>query len=227
MRRIVSLLEEVLRYLLLATRVTRIPWVRRRVFGAYFARNTWGDSESRSGGGSSFVQTEAIRRELPGVFTRHGIRTLLDIPCGDGHWWRHVDHDLDKYIGADIVPEVVAKAEMDDRRSEYRCLDVATDILPPTDAVLCRDLLVHFSEALIADTLRNFKQSGATYLITTTFPGRKNKDIETGHWRPIDLQAAPFNFPEPFELINENCTEGAGLFADKSLGVWRLADIPA
>jgi len=28
-------------------------------------------------------------------------------------------------------------------------------------------------------------------------------------------------------LINEGCTEGDNLFTDKSLGLWRLEDMPA
>jgi hypothetical protein len=92
--------------------------------------------------------------------------------------------------------------------------------------VLCRDLFIHFSEALTFDALRNLKKSGATYLITTTFPGRKNRDVETGDYRPIDLTAPPYNFPEPRELINEGCTEGDSRFTDKSLAVWRFADLP-
>jgi len=27
-------------------------------------------------------------------------------------------------------------------------------------------------------------------------------------------------------LLNENCTEGDGAFGDKSLGLWRVDDIP-
>jgi hypothetical protein len=41
------------------------------------------------------------------------------------------------------------------------------------------------------------------------------------------MELAPFNFPPPIELINEGCTEGDNLFADKSIGLWRLQDISA
>lgn len=42
----------------------------------------------------------------------------------------------------------------------------------------------------------------------------------TGDWRPLDFTKAPFHWPAPDELIVEGCTEGAGAFADKSLGLW-------
>lgn len=228
MRRVLHLVEEVLRRLLLASRATRIPAVRRLLFRLYYHRNTWRDSGSRSGEGSNLDQTAVIREKLPGLFEKLSIRSVLDVPCGDGYWWRHVEHSLDRYIGADVVPEVIKDLSAEaDTRSEYRCLDVSSDPLPQADAILSRDLLVHFSEDLIGATLRNMKRSGAAYLITTTFPGRVNRDIETGRWRPIDLQASPFNFPEPVALINEGAGEYEPRFADKSLGVWRLADVPA
>ncbi|MBL0029993.1 MAG: hypothetical protein IPO95_13365 [Rhodanobacteraceae bacterium] len=44
-------------------------------------------------------------------------------------------------------------------------------------------------------------------------------------FRPLNLQKPPFNLPKPFEIISEACTENGGGFADKSLGLWRIADI--
>lgn len=218
--------EELVRRTLLNLGITRFEWARKRVFKSYYARNTWRDGNSRSGGGSNLEQTAVIRVELPRLFERLDIRSLIDVPCGDGYWWGHVEHDLERYVGIDVVPELIhtqnAKAGPG---CSYLCRDVATDDMPRADAILCRDLLVHFSEALGRQALQNLKRSGATYLITTTFPGRKNRDIETGRWRPIDLQAPPFNFPEPVVLINEGCTEAGGRFGDKSLGVWRFAQL--
>ncbi len=227
------------RKLLLASGVTKIPGVRQWVFRAYYDKNSWGDPESRSGSGSNFAQTETIRRELPGLFERLEINTLLDLPCGDGHWWACVEHSLDEYIGADVVPEMIAARNGTARPGErFEYLDAASDDLPQSDAILCRDLLVHFSYELAQETVANFRRAGATYLIATTFSGefptnsgghytahRKNEDIKTGRWRPLDLTAAPFNFPPPLELVNENCTEAGGQYGDKSLGVWRLADL--
>jgi hypothetical protein len=98
---------------------------------------------------------------------------------------------------------------------------------PAADLLLCRDCLVHLSFADIDKALRNIRRSSLAYLLTTTFPAESvNADIVTGDWRPLNLQAAPFNLPTPVELINEGCTEGDGAFADKSLGLWRIRDLP-
>lgn len=227
MRLFFGLVKSKVGKLLLASGAGKIPVVRRLVFRVYYDRNTWGDPESRSGGGSNLAQTEVIRRDLPALFHRWEVRSLLDVPCGDGHWWAGVDHDLEEYIGADIVPGMIEEREKAARPGErFVCLDVATTPLPRADAILCRDLLVHLSFGLIQETVANFKRSGAEYLIATTFPGRSNQDIKTGRWRPLDLTAPPLNFPTPLEVVNEVCTEAGGLYSDKSLGVWRLSDLP-
>jgi hypothetical protein len=85
---------------------------------------------------------------------------------------------------------------------------------------------VHLSFADIHRALSNVRRSRITYLVTTTFPGCEvNEDIVTGDWRPLNLELEPFGFPGPSELLNEGCSEAGGLFADKSLGLWRVADL--
>ena len=64
-------------------------------------------------------------------------------------------------------------------------------------------------------------------LLTTTFAGpRENVDITDGDWRPLNLEKAPFHLPPPLATINEECTEEGGAYADKSIGVWRIDDLP-
>ncbi|MFE7121789.1 hypothetical protein ACFU99_40805, partial [Streptomyces sp. NPDC057654] len=69
-----------------------------------------GDGDtSRSGNGSNLTQTATLRSELPGLLARLGVRTLLDIPCGDFYWMSRLDLGTDthiSYIGADRVPAV-------------------------------------------------------------------------------------------------------------------------
>lgn len=67
--------------------------------------------------------------------------------------------------------------------------------------------------------LKSIRESGSRYLLTTTFPG-KNRDIVTGQWRKLNLQADPFNLPAPLKLFSEQCTEPGG--EDKALGLWAL-----
>ncbi len=197
----------------------------------YIFRSRLWSSSSVSGPGSESVQTQQLRDQLPDVLDRFGVRTLLDLPCGDFGWLSAVDLDLKRYIGADIVTELVemnAERFRDDPMREFRVLDLTGDPLPKADLVLCRDCLVHLSFADIERALRNLRRSGSRYLLTTTFTELgTNIDIATGDWRPLNLCREPFGFPEPLAVLVEGCTEENGAYADKSLGLWEIASITA
>lgn len=192
------------------------------VFTNIYKTNFWKSDESVSGQGSSLDQTAAIRLVLPQVFHELRIKSLLDIPCGDYHWFQEMHLSLD-YFGADIVPEIITENQDLFPGVHFEVADAMTDDLQQVDLIFCRDMLGHFSNADVMRTLKNFRASGSTYLIATTFPGRNpNVDIETGQWRPIDLEAMRYGLGPSGLLINENCTEAEGRYADKSLGLWKL-----
>jgi SAM-dependent methyltransferase len=192
--------------------------------------NLWGDPESISGSGSNLDQTRRLRRELPALFRQLGVRSILDLPCGDGHWMASVDLTGIAYTGADFLPELVeanaARNPSSGRRFEV--LDLTASPLPSADLLLCRDCLVHFSFADARLALANIPRSAITWLLATTFPDEDaNLDITTGDWRPINLERPPFSFPPPLTLLAEGCTEADGRFLDKSLGLWAVDQLPA
>ena len=206
---------------------------RAHVFRRMYRLNRWSSSETVSGVGSDLEQTAAVRRELPAMLVRHHIKSLVDAPCGDLFWLSQVAGlELDSYVGVDIVPELVDRLSSATPipNAEFRRLDVISDPLPKADAILCRDLLVHLNYQQIYKCLRNFRASGSTYLLVTTFPQQANADIVSGRWRPVNLRAEPFSFPEPLDSIIEGNTQRnarLGLsYGDKSLALWRLADLP-
>ena len=185
--------------------------------------------ESVSGPGSSLAQTAALRSQLPLLLNHLGVRTLLDAPCGDFNWMQHVELGLDAYIGVDILTELMAELQLRHGCGNRRFIrqNLIEDVLPHADTIICRDLLPHLKYSEIDAVLRNFRRSGATYLITTTFTGeRTNHDTSGGKWRTLNLGLPPFNFPPPLLSVNEKCSEGAGAFADKCLAVWRLDTLP-
>jgi hypothetical protein len=200
------------------------------VFTDIFVKDRWGDIESRSGPGSSLHQTSFIRDELANLLEDRGVRHLLDIPCGDFHWMKEVRLPSGLiYIGGEIVEAMVNQnnGRYSNNIISFRKLNLLSDQLPKSDLVLCRDCFVHFSFSDIFGAIRNIKMSGSACLLTTHFTGdRKNHDIRTGEWRPISLTSPPFNFPPPVLIINERSTEWHGQLADKSLGLWKLEDLP-
>ena len=193
-------------------------------FRLIYDTNHWA-AEQRSGAGASAGQTKTLIDALALLIRELHVSTLLDLPCGDLSWMRYLDMPELSYIGGDIVPEAIAANRMrfSSPSRSFHVLDVTGDDLPAADLLLCRDCLVHLSFADARAALVNIARSPITHLLATTFPGcRANDDIVTGDWRPINLELPPFSLPPPARLIDERCTEGAGLYADKSLGLWRV-----
>lgn len=188
--------------------------------------NLWGAQASASGLGSEPDATVTLRAELPTLLKRLNVSSLLDAPCGDAGWMARADLAV-RVTGVDIVPDLIdalrARVANGELSGDYHLADVTRDFLPRADAILCRDCLVHFSFANITRTVDNFRRSGASWLITTTFPEwQANADCEDGDWRALNFEHAPFDWGRPIELLNENCLEAGGGWRDKSLGVWRL-----
>jgi hypothetical protein len=198
----------------------------KSVFRKVYLKRRRQNGETVSGPGSTIEQTKLVVKILSSVVHRYGIRTMLDIPCGDFNWMRHVDLGDASYHGADILDDLIKINEIrfgGDNRT-FHAMDLLKDKLPEVDLIFCRDCLVHFSDKHTYLAIANIKRSRAAYLLTTTFPGGKNSDIITGDWRMLNLQSSPFLFPEPLELFNEGYHSGHTL--TKSLGLWKIVDLP-
>ncbi len=190
-------------------------------FKHIYETNHWDEAESVSGPGSTLEETEPIRRELPALLAELGASSLLDLPCGDFHWMQHTDLSGVRYIGGDLVGDLIECNQ--EKHScdgvEFQKIDLVNDTLPAVDVILCRDCLVHLSFADAQAALSNIARSGAGWLLATSFPSvTRNDDIVTGQWRPINLTLPPFNLPEPEQVIGENCTDSE--FVDKKLSLW-------
>lgn len=200
-----------------------------QVFTDIYRHNRWQGSESRSGEGSSLQQTATLISQLPKVLMHHNVGSLLDIPCGDFNWMSKVDFGEIRYMGADIVPDVIAAnvGEYTSARREFRVMDLCRGPLPRADLVFCRDCMVHLPFDMLASGVAQIRASGALFLMATTFHRTtENRDVALGDFRPLNLQLPPFNFPAPLELLDEHCTESGGAHADKAMGLWRVVDLP-
>ncbi len=199
----------------------------KTTFTRYALENTWGDSESLSGAGSSLAATRSLRAALPGLISKLGVRTMLDAPCGDFNWFQHVElPEGVTYIGADVVDELVDanRRKYGNGTCSFRSLDITSDELPRADLWLCRDVLFHFSERDIFRTLERFANSDIEYILTSCHTqADSNLDIPTGDFRLLNLRLAPFNFPEPEAWIDD-WIRG---YPVRRMGLWRRAAVVA
>jgi len=214
-----------------AKQVKKGPQWRKNAFTWIYDKHFWCKDETTplSGVGSTLEATETLRILLPDIIKILNIETIFDAGCGDFTWMSKTDISVKQYIGADIVESVIKenKKRYENETHQFYCADIVTDEIPKVDLILCRDCLIHMSFDAIKQTIQNFKKSGATYLLVTTYPHIKinDQDIITGHFRPINLMSYPFYFPKPVMLFEELTGERDKKKWLRWIGVWCLDDI--
>ncbi len=200
------------------------------VFTRIHDTRAWGGSESVSGAGSGLLASERVRATLPVLLRELDARSILDAPCGDFNWMRSVELGSIEYHGVDVVKDLVAanRAAFASPTRQFDVVDLIRDVPPRADLVLCRDCFIHFPYAAIRAAVRNFQKSGATWLLTTTFPRLREPldDIVLGSFRPVNLELPPLGFPRPRRLIEEGTlANGSGPDQAAALGLWRLDEL--
>lgn len=188
-------------------------------FSTIYKDNLWQSEESVSGSGSELKATRQLRIGLEEfLHPIAGIKSILDIPCGDLNWMKEVDLSGIEYIGADIVEELIEANKIKYPLNEFQVLDLTSDPLPKVDLIFVRDCLGHLTDANIFKALQNIQKSDSKYLMVTSFTSQTlNPDIKVdGNWKPINLMTSPY-FLRPIYLINEDCQEGYPYYNDKCM----------
>lgn len=167
------------------------------IFDDIYRNDRWGGG---SGTGSSEEATRAYREFLHNFMRSNGVKSVLDLGCGDWQFSRHLDWSGIDYLGVDV-----SKVALENTRAfakpgiSFRQLNAVTDPLPPADLLIAKDVLQHLSNADILALLP--KLSAFRYaLITNGFvpeaAAQTNMDIAPGmEYRPVDLQKPPFSLP--------------------------------
>lgn len=198
---------------------------RAQIFQVAYAMQAWGSAESGSGVGSELGATENVSAYLPELFQRLRVKSFLDAPCGDWNWMRRVDLSRVDYVGADVVSSIVTQNNQKYARSGVRFIhaDLNKDSLPEVDMVMCRDCWVHLSFEDIAAVLRNFRRTGATWLLVSNTPSEvRNENKVTGiGWRHLNLNLPPFCFPPKIEGRKDHYPG-----VPFEIALWRLSDLP-
>ena len=152
--------------------------------------------------------TKNIRKELIKLIQKYNIKFFLDIPCGDFNWIKNIINKDIKYIGGDIVKELIDRnnKKFSQTNVQFIEFDILRNRLPSADILLCRDCLIHFSYKNIKKFLNNFVNSEIEYLLITSYESNRNNseqnyEIDDGDFRPLFLMKRPFNLPEPLDKI--------------------------
>jgi hypothetical protein len=185
--------------------------------------NYWASGESRSGEGSTLDATQDVRAALEAFIVEHGVTSILDVPCGDFNWMRHVAMNI-PYTGGDIVEAMILRnREMYGRKDRtFEVIDLTRTTLARCGLVFTRDCLNHLSIPDIRLAIGNIRASGAEFLAVTQFPQQTvNRAQETGFiYRELNFQLPPFNWPAPFAIFSERSHPG------KHIAFWKTASLP-
>lgn len=191
-------------------------------FTRIYKENSWGGKESRSGLGSDKVAVQYVMRGIASVIAATAAKSILDCACGDFNWMADVMKEFSHidYTGVDIVEEMIAENQKKYPKHKFLVKDIATETLPKSDLVICRDCLVHLPLEDGMKFISNFIASESKFLLITSFGDRKNTELEDSpvRWRPISLQKSPFNLPPPMMSFNEKSPQP---YCDKSFYLYR------
>lgn len=164
------------------------------VFNDIYLTKRWGEG---SGAGSTVKNTVRYRWFVQNFLRSNGIKSVVDIGCGDWQFSRLIDWSGVHYQGLDVSDVVLANTRKFAAEGiEFHELDALHDELPKADLVLIKDVFQHWNNQDVLKflpKLTNFR----TALITNGFaPNRRhalNLNVKTGGQRPIDLGGPPFN----------------------------------
>ena len=187
--------------------------LRQRAFERVYDRRVWVNSPTGtgplSGSGSSLDKTANARAAILAVIRRHGIRRIVDAPCGDLTWARALFPHLEawnvSYHGVDVVRAQIAAHQAHFGKPGVRSFSVGDlAVAPPpvgrkdamsssrplvkplgdTDLILCRQALQHLNAYDALRVLHQFSRSGAKMLLTTSYTIRGSAWLRDENYAP-------------------------------------------
>lgn len=184
------------------------------VFSEIYANNRWGGAagEFCSGTGSAGPVADAYCDMVSSFIKAHGIKSVVDVGCGDFRIGSRIAPAVESYTGIDVVPDLVAFNNKNHGHGgvKFLCLDAASDPLPEADMCLVRQVFQHLSNRQILAALQNthrFKYVMVTEhypKITDGFVANKDKhhgaDTRVYDHSAVVLDAPPFCV-SPIELV--------------------------
>lgn len=198
------------------SRVHRVNKARpiKEVFTRVYEEHQWGGAGDSycSGSGSSGFHASQYAAVVKQLIQDKGIKTMIDLGCGDFVVGRALRTEGVKYIGIDIVDNLIHKnlEAYGDAITSFQSLDMVKDQLPDGDLCIIRQVFQHLSNKQIVSVLQKTKKF-KYILITEHYPApfvkiRVNVDKIHGPDTRIHDDSAVFLDEQPFNVPTQSIT---------------------
>jgi SAM-dependent methyltransferase len=187
---------------------TKQPWPTKAVMNQIYDQKLWGGKDFDFYSGEGSHDPKIINPYLNSVISflkaHNNSLEVCDLGCGDFNISRHLIPYTKKYIGVDIVEELITRNKnlYQEAHLEFTCLDISKDKLPAANCIIIRQVLQHLSNPEILDITK--KITNYQYIILTEHipigDFTPNKDIISGQGirlkqnSGVNLLEPPFNF---------------------------------
>ncbi|MFD2607659.1 class I SAM-dependent methyltransferase [Euzebyella marina] len=183
------------------------PWPTKDVMAQIYEKNLWGGIGHAFFSGEGSHEQSLVMPWLKAVQEFLGSFknpiSVCDLGCGDFNVGKELLPFCSHYIGVDIVHELIDhnKSQFPRSNLEFRCLDIAQEILPSADCAILRQVLQHLSNEEILKVLEKLHQYQYVILTEHLPEGDfiPNKNIISGQGirlkkqSGVNVEAPPFN----------------------------------
>jgi SAM-dependent methyltransferase len=178
-----------------------------KAFDFIYKENYW---EKGSGHGSSPEVTLEYRTLLEKIITEYNIKTIVDFGCGDWQFSKYMNWHDAKYVGYDVVKDVIEKNIERYAKSDVRFFHLSSEDMANIEAAdlyIAKEVFQHLPNAEVQKLLHIALARYKYLLITNAMPsslegGRTlNKDVAFGFFRCLDVTMPPFSLEAHFSRI--------------------------
>jgi trans-aconitate methyltransferase len=180
---------------------------RVETFSKIYAQDIWNGG---SGPGSTPEATVPYRELIQKHINSSHVSKVVDLGCGDWQFSQFLDWSNVKYLGVDIVENVIQenRRRFEAKNIEFIKSDLVDFIPSECDLIISKDVLQHLSNSSIKKIFKNLRGTKAQIIVTNDVildSTLRNSDTRDGGYRPLDLSLPPFQFStEPLLEWNSN-----------------------
>jgi 2-polyprenyl-3-methyl-5-hydroxy-6-metoxy-1,4-benzoquinol methylase len=189
----------------------------KNLFTNTYHSNSWGDSQSKSGTGSSLEYTESIRKFLVNFIKEKKIEKIFDCSCGDWNWMKEIKDNFVDYLGNDIVDTLinVNNEKYSSDEIKFVCGDLVDTLSKFEDnyfdLIICRHTLEHLPTDYVKKCLELIsKKTNYAFITNSTLKDNTElNDFNGVNARGINLNLPPYENMVPKRMTS--CWDTIGI----------------